>query len=243
MVDKIFESERLVFKQFNELTEKQIEEVGNSWANPFNARYNSMKNPYQSVREMISWQEPTPWGNYYRVAFDKQTNELIGTCRFGKHYASESNQEWDFGFNVVLKHWFKGYGVEILSAIIKIAKLNNAKIIYGGADLENYGSYKAMVKNGFVYKGIDEDGDYRFILDLHSPDLSKEQIAKNWSEHIERTRRDFGEEKFNKLDFINKKIYEMVQKINAGENENQLVEKYFKELNDVEEFKFSWIKY
>lgn len=82
---------------------------------------------------------------YFRVAFDKTTGEIIGTCRFGKYHRSGTNDCWDFGFNVVLSHF----------------------------------------------------------------------------------------------EAINKKITEMVKRIQSGEKEDELIIVYFEELNEIEEFKFS----
>ena len=238
MVEQQFESERLVFKKFCQLNESEIKTIGDSWANPFNARYNAMKDPYGSVKEMCTWEDPTEWRNYYRVAFLKETGEIVGTCRFGKYHGCGTGDVWDFGFNVLLKHWFNGYGAEMVGKIIEIAKSEGVKEIRGGADIENYGSYKAMVRNGFQYNGIDQDGDYEYILDLTKEPISKEKIEQNWQEHIQRTIKDFGEEKFKKLTQINEKIAEMVKKVQNGEDEKILAQQYFEKLDKIEKFKF-----
>ena len=240
MIEKHFESKRLIFKPFKELNEEEKKVVGDSWANPFNARYNSMRDPYKSVEEMCGWDEPTEWGNWYRVAFLKNTSEIVGTCRFGKYHDSENFDIWDFGFNVVLKHWFNGYGAEMVAKIIGLAKDNGAKTMIGGADIENFGSYKAMVRNGFKFCGYDDDGDYRYTLDLTSDKVAtKEEIERTWVEHLMRAEMDFGKEKFARLNDINLKIAEMVKRIQQGEDEGNLVKEYFNKLNEIEEFKFS----
>lgn len=244
MINKIFESERLIFKPFSSLTEEQKVIIAKSWDNPFNARYNAMRDARGSVEELSKSAEPTfqDLNNfddcmYFRVAFDSKTNEIIGTCRFGKYYKSETNDCWDFGFNVLLKHWYKGYGAEVLGKIIELAKQEGIKSFVGGADIENYGSYKAMIKNGFEYAGYDEDGDYKYILDLNKPAKTQTEIDKTWANHLDMTKKDLGIDKFNCLEEINKKIAEMVSKIQAGENEDKLVKAYFEELNKIEEFK------
>ena len=50
--------------------------------------------------------------------------------------------------------------------MLELARSEGVKSFVGGADMENYGSYKAMIKNGFDFVGYDEDGDYRYISDL-----------------------------------------------------------------------------
>lgn len=246
MVDKIFESERLFFKPFSMLTDEEKENIVSSWSNPFNARYNATKDARGDVEELSQSKEPTfqdlnDYSDcmYFRVAMDKNTSEIVATCRFGKHYECKTNECWDFGFNVLLKHWYKGYGVEIISKILELARSEGVKTFIGGADIENFGSYKAMIKNGFEYAGVDKDGDYRYFLDLNMPPKSKNEMESVWLAHLEMAKKDLGVDKFNRLEYINKKISEMVEKIQAGENEELLVKKYFEELNEIEEFKFS----
>ncbi|MBQ8909062.1 MAG: GNAT family N-acetyltransferase [Clostridia bacterium] len=246
MTNTIFETERLLLKPFSMLSKEEKQIVGDSWANPFNARYNAMRDPYGSVEELCKLSQPT-FKNlteyydymYFRVAFSKETSEIIGTCRFGQYHKCTDNSTWDFGFNVLLKHWFKGYGVEILSCIGDIAKACGVKTIRGGADMENFGSYKAMVKNGYEYVGYDEDGDYEYLLDLSKPTKSKAEIEQIWQAHLERTKQDLGAIKFINLQFINSQIVEMVKRIQSGEDENALVEKYLNHLNAIEEFKMT----
>ena len=233
------ESERLYYKKFNELTNAQKKVVADSWANPINARYNSMNDPYKSVEEMCTWEEPTSWGNYYRVAFLKENDEIVGTCRFGKFYQSKTDDVWDFGFNVVLKHWFKAFGSEILHAIIEKAKEYRVRKIRGGADIENFGSYKAMVRNGFVYTGKDEDGDYEYYLDLSNQPLQESQKEQNWAKHLRRAEEDFGKDKFDRLMLVNAEIAKLVARLQQGDDENALLQEYFDKLDQIEPFKFS----
>ncbi len=245
MIKEIFESERLLFKPFSSLTEQEKETVAKSWSNPFNARYNAMKDAKGSVEELSKSAEPTfqDLDNYndcmhFRVAFDKTTGEIIGTCRFGKYHRSKTNNCWDFGFNVLLSQWYKGYGVEIIGKMLELARSEGVKTFVGGADMENYGSYKAMIKNGFDFVGYDEDGDYRYIADLSKPAKTKAEIDEIWANHLEMTKKDLGIDKFTRLEAINLKIAEMVKRIQSGENEDELVKVYFKDLNENEEFRF-----
>ena len=246
MMSEIFQSERLIYKPFSSLDSIGKEIIAKSWDNPFNARYNAMSDARESVEELSNIVEPT-FNNlddyydcmYFRVVFDKGTGEIVGTCRFGKYYRSENGECWDFGFNVLLKYWGKGYGVEIVNQMIEVARSKGVKTFVGGADMENYASYKAMIRNGFEYVGYDDDGDYRYILDLSKKSKSKIEIERIWNEHLERTKKDLGIDKFNKLEKINIEIHEMVKRIQSGEDEDELVNCYFEKLNKIEKFKFS----
>ena len=244
MVEKIFKSPRLVFKPFNQLTAEEQILLANSWSNPFNMRYNyESGDQLESIKHLSSLPEPTfqnpedcyDW-MYYRAVFS-QSGDLIGSCRFGEY--SQKSTHWDFGFNVLLKHWFKGYGAEMVAQIKELARENKVQHIRGGADKENYGSYKAMIKNGFVFIGVDSDGDFEYDLDLSKASLSQEEINQNWQNHIEMTKQEFGEDKVQQLEANNKKIQEMVARIKAGEDEVTLVKKYFEELyGSIEDYDF-----
>lgn len=237
MLKKNFESERLIFKPFQELKESEKEIIIESWSNPFNARYNSTKDAGKYVEDISKLKEPTfqDLNNYYdcmyfRAVFDKKTDEIVGTCRFGKYYKSDVFDCWDFGFNVLLKHWYKGYGTEILGSIVEIAKCENVKKIIGCADMENFASYKAMIKNGFIYSGLDEDGDFIYSLDLEKEKISINKINKNWKDHIKMSKEVLGAEKYHMLEKIDFKILEIVKRIQAGEDEYTLVNNYSSEL-------------
>lgn len=234
------ETKRLILKPFSSLLEEQKEELIKSWDNPFNARYNSEANSRKSVEDLIARKEPifASVESYYdtmffRVAYDKKTGELIGSCRFGKYPESETMDTWDFGFNVLVRHWGKGYGTEILKKIIEIAKIEDVKYVRGGADNDNFGSYNAMVKNGFKYIGIDKDDDFEFQLDLTRPAPSKEECKEEWSKHIQRyiDRPNekgliFGKEKYDDLQVVSRLTKEMVGKIQADGDEDALIEEY-----------------
>ena len=78
---------------------------------------------------------------FFRVVRDKETYEIVGICRYGKYYDSEDNSIWDVGCNMLLKYWHSGYGVEVLTKIIELARNSGVKTIIGGADKENFGSF------------------------------------------------------------------------------------------------------
>lgn len=241
----IIETERLILKPFSSLkdNEQQKEELIKSWDNPFNARYNAEPDSRKSVEDLMAKDEPsfTVIGKgkdfyydtmFFRVAYDKVTGELIGSCRFGKYPESKTMKKWDFGYNVLLRHWSKGYGTEMVKKIIEIAREEDAKYIRGGADNDNFGSYHGMVKNGFKYIGIDKDKDFEFQLKL-SKTPSKEDCEKEWKKHIKRyikrkskKGRVFGPEKYEDLQEINRLIKEMVAKIQKGGDEDSLVKQY-----------------
>lgn len=246
----------LEFRPFRELNPEQLHQIGKSWANPINARYNAMRDPYGSAIELANLDEPT-FSNkddyydnmYYRAVFKKGTEELIGTCRFG------CDKVWDFGFNILLKHWFEGYGVKILQHIVEVERAHGATRIRGGADIENFGSYKAMVKCGFVMnKDLDNDGDFEYWLeDVQNHIMpTSEEINNRWKHHMSRAKQEFGtvlltdsdEKRVSKelskvrmrgLSDINDLVLALVQGIKAGGDEDVLTEEYWQKIKFIHE--------
>lgn len=246
----IVETDRLILKPFKSLSAEQKEELIKSWDNPFNARYNACHDSRKSIEELMKREEPT-FSNikkgsdsyydtmFFRVAYDKVSEELIGSCRFGKYHGSRTMRTWDFGFNVLVRHWSKGYGTEMVRKIIEIARNEGVTFVRGGADNDNFGSYHAMIKNGFKYYRIDKDKDFEFKLKI-SRTPSEEDCKKEWTKHIKRyiKRKSkngliFGQEKYDDLQKINMIVKEMVKKIQQGGDEETLVQEYNKKVEDI----------
>lgn len=251
------ETERLILKPFSSLLDNQgqKEELIKSWDNPFNARYNAEPDSRKSVEDLIARDEPSftiigeSLESYYdtmffRVAYDKVTGELIGSCRFGKYPECDTMDTWDFGFNVLIRHWSKGYGTEMVKKIIEIAKFEDAKHIRGGADNDNFASYHAMAMNGFKRcEEYDDSGDFEYVLDLNAPKRTKEECEQEWRDHIQayinrpdEEDKKFGKKKYLRLMKINKKIKKMVKGIQKGKDEDRLIKKYFEKCNRIEPF-------
>ena len=169
MINEIIKTNNFIFKPFSTLNQKEREIIIKCWKNPFCARFNVIKNPTETVEELASKSEPkfsifgknlNCWydTNYFRVVLDKNSGELLGVCRFGMYFEKQDPNVWAFGlFNVVMNRWGEGLGVKILKDVCEMAKSEGVKYLYAGADNDNFGSYRAMIKNGFKYVGLDED--------------------------------------------------------------------------------------
>lgn len=247
MKEKLFKTERLIEKPFSALTPSEKEEIVKGWKNPFCARFNAINDPSDTVEELSCRKEPTFTiveksgesfidTNYFRAILDKKTNKIVGVCRFGMYYEMQRPDTWDFAlFNVLMKYWGKGYGVEMLSGICEFAKAKGIKYLYGSADNDNFASYHAMIKNGFKYAGFEND-DFAFRRDFSKPMPTKEEIEEEWQKHIRRYIRKFGKKRFDRLDKINKLIKKMIERMNEGEDEDLLVAEYYPICNEIEEF-------
>lgn len=236
----------LEFVPFRELTEEELHLIGKSWANPINARYNGMRDPYGSAIELSKLEEPTFIDkdnyydhNYYRAVFIKRNDgtgnrEMIGTCRYGNY------EVWDFGFNILLKHWFEGFGAQILSHIIECEREAGATRIRGGADIENFGSYKAMVRNGFVMsrnpdEELDSDGDFEYWLEdvQNYTSIAENDVDRNWEYHMERANARLGKIRMQCLDDVNNLVFDLVKKLKAGGDEDKLVAEYMPKIDKL----------
>lgn len=248
MIDKVFGTKKFVYKSFSVLSEDEKMEIVKCWKNPFCARFNAIKNPTRVVKDLASKPEPTfsvigktneCWydTNYFRVVFDRKTGELVGVCRIGMCFEKQNPNLWEFGlFNVLMKHWGRGVGVSMLQDVCEIVKCQGIKYICAGADNDNFASYRAMIKNGFKYAGLDSDGDFSYQRDLTKPMPSEEEIEEEWQKHVRRYIRKFGKGKFDRLNKINELIKEMLERIKHGENEESLLQEYYVICNSIEEF-------
>ena len=242
----MIDNRELEFVPFRELTDRELFLIGKSWANPINARYNGMRDPYGSAIELSKLDEPRFLdkdnyydSNYYRAVFIKgnghsEHRELVGTCRYGNY------KVWDFGFNILLKHWFKGLGAQILKHIIEVEQAYGANRIRGGADIENFGSYKAMVRNGCVMsrdidKELDSDGDFEYWLEdvqnYKSPTANK--VKDNWDYHMQRVKARLGQIRMKCLDDVNKLVFGLVERLKAGEDEDKLLAEYMPKIDKL----------
>ena len=247
MFEKTIKTKRLIDKPFSLLTQQQKEKIIQCWKNPFCARFNAINHPSKTIEDLSSRKEPTFSiveksresfidTNYFRAIFNKDTDELIGVCRFGMYYEKQRKDIWDFAlFNVLIEHWGKGYGVEMLSGVCNFAKTKGIKYLYAGANNDNFASYHAMIKSGFKYAGL-SDGDFEYKIDLTLAIPTKDETDQEWNKHIKRYIRKFGKKKYNRLMKINTLTKEMVKRIKNGENETKIIEEYYNICNKIEEF-------
>lgn len=183
---------------------KDIHRIFMAWNNPQSYRYNSVEWDEKGVLDICKYSHPSKYGMYYMVLEDKTLGEIVGTCRFGDYnWASDDTEIWGFGYCVFreddkdsysvedirktyeqdglfrdTRYQNKGYGQKMLSIILDLAVKKGVKTIRDGADINNDGSLKVMIKNGFTHlMQVDNDGnpttvdkefDYEFTLDLQN---------------------------------------------------------------------------
>ena len=65
---------------------------------------------------------------------------------------------------------------------------------------------------------------------------TNKEIEEEWQKHIRRYIRKFGKKRFNRLMKINHLIKEMVNRIKSGEDEDKLINEYYKICDELQEF-------
>ena len=81
-------------------------------------------------------------------------------------------------------YWGNGYITEVIATILEVARVNGIHKVVSGADIHNFGSFKAQIKCGMKYDCLDDDNDPEFVIDLdeNTPLVfpSIEEIEAEW---------------------------------------------------------------
>ena len=205
--------------------------------------------------------------------------QIVATCRFGSPgYPENNNDHWGFGYCVfrfddkqdytledIRQTYKKGgltkdnlyqghqFGQEILEAIILEAKKLGVKHIEDGADINNHGSLKVMIKNGFTHKkerdesgnliDVDEDYDFTYTLDLTKPTekLTPEEISRRWEQHLNLVEKNNNlykqqKEELDKKHYLKSVLCLMLSRLkkNSTKTAKKEVISIFKQLNKDE---------
>jgi len=151
------ETERLILRP---ITFADADTAYHGWTgDPEVAEYVSWL-PHHSIDDTIAWLKEIEWkqddagnilpnDNYIWGFVLKETSELFGS---GGLIWEEELQLFQVGYNIVKKHWNRGYTTEAMKAILRFAAANlGIKKVSGGHAKENLASAKVIKKLGFVY--------------------------------------------------------------------------------------------
>ena len=153
----IIETERLILRP---LTLADAETAYDGWTgDPEVAKLVSWL-PHHSLDDAIEWLKEIEWkqnsdesiapnDNYIWGFVLKETGELFGS---GGLIWEDDWQLFQVGYNIMKKHWNRGYTTEAMRAILKFAANNlGIKRVAGGHAKDNIASAKVIEKLGFVY--------------------------------------------------------------------------------------------
>lgn len=146
-----FESERLSFRQFNELDfadaiSLSTNELVTKMITGKAATLEEAKLKFQKILRQNKLEATT---GYFCVHLKNVKPSFIG---LGKIIPTE-NEVAEIGYSILPEFWGKGYGTEICLAMVNRAKLlQSFKILIALIDPENIASKKILEKCGFKFK-------------------------------------------------------------------------------------------
>ena len=155
------ETERLILRP---LTVDDAQNAFERWTtDPEVAKY-MMYTAHKSIDETIGWMSTididSDTAYDFAICAKDEDNYLFGSC--GVYYC-EDDQVFEVGYNLARDHWRKGYGTEVMQALVDFTvKQLHQTAIRGRYDIHNEVSGHVMKKCGFEYigegKGFKYDG-------------------------------------------------------------------------------------
>lgn len=107
-----------------------------------------LHDPYYETPQVLweLFEDIDTWSDYSFIAFNKSTDEFIGTCSIGPE---ETDNEWGIGYCVRKEEWGKGYASEMGKALIGFGYSLGIKNFTGTVAEENRASGQVMENCGF----------------------------------------------------------------------------------------------
>lgn len=151
MITPILESERIILRP---LSLKDAEDIYKNWTSDLEVAKFMIWDVHKSVNDTIEWlkievENIDKEQNYNWGFVLKETGELFGSG--GINFKKELGC-FEFGYNIMKKHWGKGLTTEAGKVILNFAinTLGEDKFFCRHA-VNNIGSKKVMLKLGFEY--------------------------------------------------------------------------------------------
>jgi len=177
----IIETERLILRP---LTPADADAAYRGWTGDREvAKYVSWL-PHHSIDDAVEWLKEIEWkpdpegnvipsDNYIWGFVLKETGELFGS---GGLIFEKGRQLFQIGYNIMRKHWNRGYTTEAMKAVLRFASADlGIKRVAGGHAKENPASARVIEKLGFVYDrddvtphidGVRSFDSREYLLDL-----------------------------------------------------------------------------
>lgn len=152
--ENILETERLILRKWTIADTNALFEI---MRDAKVARFIGDGEPFtvEKANDFLAWAEDFERANGFCrwKVIEKSTNEVVGSCGFGRIKESE---EIELGYLFAQKAWGKGYATEIAEACAGYGfkKLGFREII-ALTDAENIASQKVLEKIGFSQRGTE----------------------------------------------------------------------------------------
>lgn len=142
MIGMIIETSRLCLRP---MTEDDAEYAFSIWGDKESAKY--LADPYYKSADELRklFVGIAEWPDYPYIAVEKTTGDFVGTCSIGPE---DKDSEWGFGYCVAKDKRCKGYGTEIVQAMIDFARKNGINICSAEAAKDNKSSCRVLEKCG-----------------------------------------------------------------------------------------------
>ena len=81
--------------------------------------------------------------------FDKDTNELIGSCLLRPY--NDASDTLEIGYTILPKYWKQGFATEMIAALVEYGFIEDRiRQLVAVTELPNIASQRVLEKNGFV---------------------------------------------------------------------------------------------
>ncbi len=158
---KIIETDRLVLRDY---IRSDLSFVTNMWFDKENGKY--LSDPAEEYVDQtyvaaLDGMEESPYGYYFIVELKKSHEPVGSCCIFTK---SDADDSFDIGYCVLKAFWRQGFGSEIVSAIINVAKALGGKSVTAEVATDNVASNNLLNKKGFTV--IDKSKFKKYNMDV-----------------------------------------------------------------------------
>jgi len=153
IMKEVLRTERLLLRKMHDEDAAALYKI---WSNATVAKYMNIE-PFTTVEQalaMIRVINYAPYALRYSVVYN---NEIIGSAGFND--INNASGVVEIGYDLANEYWRRGFGTEIVSALLAEATHNNYLAMQAKIVPLNKGSIKLVEKLGFMYKDtfIEED--------------------------------------------------------------------------------------
>lgn len=152
MISPTITTKRLILRA---MTQEDAELAFSIWGDHEGGKY--LSDPYYKSAEELKnlFRDIPEWSDYPYLAFEKDTNDYVGTCSVGPE---ERDDEWGIGYCVAKNKRGQGYATEMARAMIDFAYSCGIYNYTGEVAKENQASCHVMKNCGM---SIDHESTFK----------------------------------------------------------------------------------
>lgn len=132
----------------------------------------------KSVSDAKAWINDRDKESHFVTIQLLSTNETIGFIFLYESDADQNCYDLRFGYLLSESVWGKGFGTELIQALIQWCKnAGDIRSLSGGVECDNIGSIKVLEKTGFSVSSMDSPSEqvvfYEYHFDINSTSKNK----------------------------------------------------------------------